>query len=459
MDQVLQAGNTSGVSATSAFRPGAPKHVANKHTGKNILPASIVPTAQSRVAFPTANPDTPVHASWLCIGAWPWGDKATWHWRDEELAEVKAAWRTLFAAGINFVDTAQAYGADHSSEEIVGQVIAEVPRADVVVQTKYFPPSSSSSSSSSNDKKGDDDDDATLPIKALEGSLKRLQTSYVDIYLVHGPIHPTRIRPLAQGLAHCVARGLTRAVGVANYDAHDLQRLRDELAVALEVGGLVGGPSSSSSSSSPGKGETGKGEVKGKGKGKGIPLATHQAEYSVLRRVPETSGEIRACAEHDMVFQASSSLAQGRLTGKYTAAAPPPDTYRFARYDMAEVEPVVAVLREIGQQHAHEHEHEKSAVGAHASSPGAGNGNGDGDFGGAGESTEKKTKKKKEKSVAAVALNYNMSKGTVPVVGIRNRRQAEEALEAFGWRLTEEEIVRIDEVAFEGNKTRLWQQG
>lgn len=371
MDKVLQAGVTSGVSATSALNSGKPRHVSDKHTGRNILPSTLVPEERSRVDFPVANPDNPVRTSWLCIGAWPWGDKATWNWRDEELPEVKAAWRKLFSAGINFIDTAQAYGADHSSEEIVGQLVAEIPRREeVVVQTKYFgapvsPPDHTHS--------------VDAPIQALQESLARLKMDYVDIYLVHGPVHPQSIKTVAEGMAKCVAEGLARAVGVANYDVHDVQRMRDELARFH------------------------------------VPLATNQCEFSVLRRMPETSGEIRECAEHNMVFQSHSSLAQGRLTGKYTTENPPPSTYRFANYDMKDVEPVLAVLRDLAEKWG--------------------------------------------KSVAAVALNYNMSKGTLPVVGIRNVKQAEEALEALGWRLSEEDVVRIDKVAFEGNKTRLWQQG
>lgn len=368
MDKVLEVGVTSGVSATSAFHSGPPKHVAEKHTGKNMLPPSIIPEASSRVEFAVANQDTPVRTSWLCIGAWPWGDKATWNWHDEELPGLRDAWNRLFSQGINFIDTAPAYGPDHSSEAIVGQLVAEVPRQDVIVQTKYF---GSSSNTTQQPVDG--------PLVSLRESLARLRMDYVDMYLVHGPVHPQSIQTVAQGLAQCVRQGLTRAVGVANYDAHDVQRMRDELA------------------------------------GLGVPLATSQCEFSVLRRMPEKSGEIRECAEHDMVFQAYGSLAQGRLTGKYSAAHPPPATYRFSNYDMRDVEPVLAELRAIATARG--------------------------------------------KSVAAVALNYNMSKGTLPVVGIRNVQQAEEALEALGWRLSEEDVVRIDKVAFEGSKTRLWQQG
>lgn len=354
MDKVVEAGVASGVS-------GTPKHVAEKHTGKNILPANIIPEASSRVEFRVANQDTPVRTSWLCIGAW--------EWRDEELPGLRDAWKRLLSQGVNFIDTAPAYGDNHASEAIVGQLVAEVPRRDVVVQTKYF--------GSASTQRALPQEQAQLvdgPVASLRASLARLRMDYVDIYLVHGPVHPRSIAAVAQGMARCVAQGLARAVGVANYDAHDVQRLRDELA------------------------------------GLGVPLATSQCEFGVLRRVPEKSGEIRECAEHDMVFQAAqSSSSSSRLLLARSNYHDDNDT--------RDVEPgVLAELRAIAAGRA-------------------------------------------KRSVAAVALNYNMSKGTLPVVGIRNVQQAEEALEALGWRLSKEEVVRIDRVALEGSRTRLWQQG
>jgi diketogulonate reductase-like aldo/keto reductase len=61
--------------------------------------------------------------------------------------------------------------------------------------------------------------------------------------------------------------------------------------------------------------------------------------------------------------------------------------------------------------------------------------------------------------MAAVALNYNMSKGVLPLVGMRNKEMAMEDVQALGWRLTEEEVEQIDKVSFEGKATKLWQQG
>lgn len=60
--------------------------------------------------------------------------------------------------------------------------------------------------------------------------------------------------------------------------------------------------------------------------------------------------------------------------------------------------------------------------------------------------------------ISAVSLNYNMSKGVCPVVGVRHEKMAEENSQAYGWRLTEEEVREIEKRSFEGNKTSLWQQ-
>jgi len=63
------------------------------------------------------------------------------------------------------------------------------------------------------------------------------------------------------------------------------------------------------------------------------------------------------------------------------------------------------------------------------------------------------------KSVASVALNYNISKGALPLVGILNPQQTQDAVDALGWRLSNEDVIEIDRVSIEGGKTMLWQQG
>ncbi|KAI0839624.1 NADP-dependent oxidoreductase domain-containing protein [Hypoxylon sp. FL0890] len=370
MDKVLQTGLSSGMAATAGLHKAKPKRPDPSQDGKNILPPSFCPDARSRVKIATAK-EPAVEVSNLCIGAWSWGDKATWHWKDEELPRVKEAFKLLFDQDINFIDTAEAYG-NGRSEEIVGNLISELelPRESVVIQTKWLGlPLAPNNLLHPVD----------APVKALKGSLARLKLDYVDIYLVHGHIHPQSIPNVAKGLAECVHQGLARAVGVANYDFDDFIQMRKELARY------------------------------------DVPLATNQCEYNVLRRYPELQGHIGAYREMDVVFQSYSSLAQGRLTGKYNAKNPPPSTYRFSNYDMESVEPTIRVLEDIAKN------------------------------GG--------------KSVAAVALNYNISKGALPLVGIRNVEQARQAVEALGWRLDGREVERIDKCSMEGKTSMLWQQG
>ena len=366
MQKALQTGLSAGMSATEGIHSAKPKPVDSKYNGSTLLPEPLVPESSTRIRFPGAKDD--IQAPWIIIGAWPWGDKATWHWTPEELPAVKEAWQILCDRGLNFIDTAQAYG-DGESERICGELFKGLPREDFIIQTKWFVvPTATNILSPSH-----------APTKYLRGSLKRMGLEYIDVYLVHGPIHPQSMSQVAKGLAECVEQGLTKTVGVANYSREDMIKFANELAKY------------------------------------NIPLATNQCEFSVLRRLPETEGLIRECQKRGIVFQSYSSLAQGRLTGKYTVDNPPPKTYRFSSYDMRDIEPTLEILKEIAQA--------------------------------------------RDKSMSAVALNYNIVKGAVPTVGVRNPQQAKENADALGWRLTDAEIGRIDSVSLEGKKTRLWQQG
>ncbi|KAJ4253345.1 hypothetical protein NW762_010500 [Fusarium torreyae] len=359
MDEALQTGLSAGMSAVSGFHSSKPKCVDPEHAGKNILPASFCPEPRSRVQFPTAK--DPVSASYISIGAWPWGDKATWQWDEGQNPDIREAWKTLYEAGINFIDTAEAYGSGES-EIIVGDLVKDLPRDSVVIQTNHqLHPS------------------RRRAYQKSQARLQRMNLDYVDIYLVHGPIHPQSIAKVAEGMAQCVEQGLARCIGVANYDTEDVQTINDELAKF------------------------------------NVPIATNQCEFNVLRRYPELTGNIKKCQDSGMIFQSYSSFAQGRLTGKYTAKNPPPKSHRFSSYKMEDLEPVLKTLARVAERRG--------------------------------------------KSIAAVALNYNISKGVLPVVGIRNVQQANCTIEALGWRLTETEMVEIDKVSIEGENTVLWQQG
>jgi aryl-alcohol dehydrogenase-like predicted oxidoreductase len=308
-------------------------------------------------------------------GTWAWGDKATWgmngYDRGYGFDTIREAYRCSVAAGVTLLDTAEMYGVGES-ERIIGRLLAE-DREDggrVVVATKFIPwPWRVALSSAL--------------IAALRASLERLGLPAVHLYQIHGPISLRSHAAMAEALAGAYHAGLAKAVGVSNYSEREMRALHAELAK------------------------------------RGVPLATNQIEYSLLRTMPESNGLLRACKELGVVVLAYSPLGQGRLTGKYDASNPPPGRRSFSDFPMAEIEPVVAELRRIGERYS-------------------------------------------GKTPAQVALNWLICKGTVPIPGAKNRAQAEQNAGALGWRLSEEDVEALGRVAKRGQRRlmhRVWQHG
>ena len=139
---------------------------------------------------------------------------------------------------------------------------------------------------------------------------------------------------------------------------------------------------------------------------RGVPLASNQVEYSLLDRKPETSGLIKVCRDLGVTIIAYSPIAKGMLTGKYTPDNMPPGMRRrmYNRNYLVRIQPLIDLLKEIGQAH-------------------------DG------------------KTPSQVSLNWLMCKGAVPIPGAKNLRQAQENFGALGWRLTDEEVAKLDEIS------------
>jgi aryl-alcohol dehydrogenase-like predicted oxidoreductase len=309
------------------------------------------------------------------VGCWAWGDRSTWGMGgyDSTLSEatIAEAFEASIAAGVTLFDTAEVYGGGES-ERIIGRLLASsgVDRDRVVLATKFMP------------------SPWKLGVKgalrsALEASLERLGVDRVDLYQIHGPVSLRSHRALADALAAVVHDGLASAVGVSNYSVREMEAIHGELAQ------------------------------------RGVALASNQIEYSILRRRPENVGLIAACQRLGVVPLAYSPIAQGRLTGKYTAANPPPGRRNFSSHPMEKIDPVVDELRAIGDRHD-----------GHAPSQ--------------------------------VALRWLVQKGAVPIPGAKNAKQARENAGGLGWALTPDEMARIDAVALDGVRTlqsRVWQHG
>jgi aryl-alcohol dehydrogenase-like predicted oxidoreductase len=148
---------------------------------------------------------TGVSVSKLCLGAMmlgPWGTDG-----DEGVRIIHAA----LDAGINFIDTADAYSAG-GSEELVGCALRG-RRDEVVLATKLVFPL------------GDDPDpnrrgaSRRWIMQAVEDSLRRLQTDYIDLYQVHRPTPETELEETLRALDDLVRQGKVRYVGHSTYPA------------------------------------------------------------------------------------------------------------------------------------------------------------------------------------------------------------------------------------------------
>lgn len=319
--------------------------------------------------------DSGVELPLLGVGTWAWGDRSTWGMGgyDHDLSRdtIREAWEASIDAGVTLFDTAEVYGGGES-ERIIGGLMAGDPAraAVVVVATKFMP--SPWKLLVKNEL-----------MKSLRASLERLGRQRVDLYQIHGPVSLRSHAALADALAAAKEAGLVRAVGVSNYSAKETRSIHGELAR------------------------------------RGVTLATNQIEFSLLRRVPETGGLLATCAELGVVPVAYSPIGQGRLTGKYSAANPPPGKRNFSNHPMAVVDGVVAELRRVGDKHG-------------------------------------------GKAPSQVALNWVISKGVVPIAGAKNRHQAEENAGALGWSLDAEDVAALDAASLPGVRnlqSRFWQHG
>jgi myo-inositol catabolism protein IolS len=135
------------------------------------------------------------------------GTTATGRYGDEsQHRQYYGAIEHALAAGVNLFDTAEGYG-DGESEEILGKMLKGV-RESVYIASKVA-------------RKNLLYNDV---MKAAEGSLKRLQTDYIDIYFVHQPSLTVPIEETMQALLALKQQGRIRAIGLSNFTLADMKR-------------------------------------------------------------------------------------------------------------------------------------------------------------------------------------------------------------------------------------------
>ena len=301
------------------------------------------------------------------VGAWAWGDRSG-YWTDDwkgQRRENLEAYETLLRSGVDFIDTAEVYGFG-KSEELLAEFAKDVGTSTgttPALATKFAPIPFRWSAED-------------VP-KALEASLKRLGAKKVALYMQHWPAFGFGAdgcnERFLEGLCLCYERGLCDAVGVSNFSANRVK------AAARKF------------------------------EARGVPFASNQIQYSLVYRAPELdTGVIEACREHGVTPVAYSPMAQGLLTGKYSAAAAAPSVKGprggiFTESRLSDVEGLIRTLREVGDVHG--------------------------------------------KTPAQVAVNYCMAKGTVPIPGAKNASQAASVAGGLGWRVSEAEKQALEKAA------------
>ena len=178
-------------------------------------------------------------------------------------AEIVAA---AVAGGVNWFDTAEAYGGGRSERALARALTAAGKQpGDVVIATKWQPVLRRADSIK----------------RTIDRRLKNLSPFGIDLHQVHNPASFSSVEAEMEAMADLVEAGKIRAVGVSNFSAERMRRAHAALAR------------------------------------RGVPLASNQVKYSLLDRAIERNGVLDAAKELGVTIIAYSPLEMGLLTGKF----------------------------------------------------------------------------------------------------------------------------------------------
>ena len=216
----------------------------------------------------------------ICLGAMMFGGRT-------DAATARRIIDKAFAAGVNFIDTADQYNAGRS-EEAVGEAI-RAHRHDWILATKVASPMSDKPNESGLSRK--------WIHASVEGSLRRLGTDFIDVYYLHKEDHATPLETTVTAMADLIRAGKVRYFGVSNYRSW---RLAAICAICDRLG--IDRP------------------------------VVSQPYYNAMNRMPETE-HLPACRHFGLGVVPYSPLARGVLTGKYAPDAAPPADSRAGAQD------------------------------------------------------------------------------------------------------------------------------
>jgi len=209
-------------------------------------------------------------------------------------------------AGINFFDTADIYGTGQS-EDYLGRALGS-RRSNVIIATKFGVEMDGEGGGAHPD----------YIRTAVEASLRRLKTDYIDLYQLHTPDATVPIADTLGALNELVQSGKVREIGCSNFTA---EMLRDAEA---------GTPANRAR------------------------FVSVQNYYSMLHREPEAD-VLPECERLNLAFLPYFPLERGLLTGKYRRGQPKPENTRLSNTDLVtdEVLTIVERLVEFAEGHGH----------------------------------------------------------------------------------------------------------
>lgn len=223
---------------------------------------------------------TGLRISPLCLGAGNFSEST-------DQGETDRIINLALDSGINIVDMADNYW-EGETEKLVGKVLkVSGRRQEVLICTKGHYPMGDGPNDQANSRHH--------LIEACENSLRRLQTDYIDLYLLHRRSPEVHIEETLAALTHLIAQGKVRYIGCSTHPAWAVAK-----AVVLS-------------------------EMKGYAR-----FVVEQPPYNLLDRRIENE-LVPMCIENDLGIISWSPMAQGLLAGRYSSSSDYPDGSRAAR--------------------------------------------------------------------------------------------------------------------------------
>lgn len=253
---------------------------------------------------------TDIEISPIGLGCWQFsGGKglAGFYWKAIEQEVVNSIVAAAIEGGVNWFDTAEAYGKGRSEAALSAALAAAGRGQDAIVATKWFPVLRFAGSIR----------------KTFPDRLRHLAPYPVTLHQIHHPGSFSSIERQMGEMADLAESGSIRAVGVSNFNADQMRAAHQ----ALER--------------------------------RGLRLASNQMRYSLLDRRIETNGVLETAQELGVTIIAYSPLEQGILTGKFhesedarsRLSGPRKYLKQFKSAGLERTAPLVDALRRVGERH------------------------------------------------------------------------------------------------------------